>query len=209
LLDTLPPDDPGAIAGRRDLRRINAVMGNHRWIARRLGQWNGEGTIVELGAGDGLLAAAVCRQDPSFETRYHAIDYAPRPAGFPTKGTWHACDIWCDEAAAILTQASAVLCSLVLHHFTDDELRRLGALFHHTTLLLASEPCRRQLHLWQGRIIFPVIHKVTRHDMMVSIRAGFRTTELAEAMGFTAPEWRVEEEETFFGACRLAATRHL
>ena len=53
LLDHLPPDDPRAIRSRRDLRLINAWMGN----ARHLG-WSINSlpkpprTIVELGTGE-------------------------------------------------------------------------------------------------------------------------------------------------------------
>jgi hypothetical protein len=32
ILDHLPADDPEAIGSRRDLRRINFLMGNKRWI---------------------------------------------------------------------------------------------------------------------------------------------------------------------------------
>ena len=34
LLDELPADDPRAVGSRRDLRRINALMGNARLMAR-------------------------------------------------------------------------------------------------------------------------------------------------------------------------------
>jgi len=36
LLDALPPDDPGAMASRRDLERINLLMGNADILARLL-----------------------------------------------------------------------------------------------------------------------------------------------------------------------------
>ncbi|OYU98743.1 MAG: hypothetical protein CFE26_27060, partial [Verrucomicrobiales bacterium VVV1] len=36
LLDALPAADPAAVHSRRDLRRINALMGNTRWFRRTL-----------------------------------------------------------------------------------------------------------------------------------------------------------------------------
>ena len=36
ILDGLPPEDPEARRSRRDLRRINFLMGNERWIARQV-----------------------------------------------------------------------------------------------------------------------------------------------------------------------------
>jgi hypothetical protein len=36
ILDTLPPDDPRALRSRRDLRRVNAWMGNDAIMAQAL-----------------------------------------------------------------------------------------------------------------------------------------------------------------------------
>jgi hypothetical protein len=36
LLDHLPQDDPAAERSRADLRRINFLMGNGRWVTRTL-----------------------------------------------------------------------------------------------------------------------------------------------------------------------------
>ncbi|MEO1844804.1 MAG: hypothetical protein ABGZ37_11065, partial [Akkermansiaceae bacterium] len=54
LLDELPFDDPDALRSRRDLRFINGVMGNFRWMRRRLAG-RAEGRVIELGAGDGAF----------------------------------------------------------------------------------------------------------------------------------------------------------
>jgi hypothetical protein len=35
ILDDLPMDDPSARASRADLRRINFLMGNERWILKQ------------------------------------------------------------------------------------------------------------------------------------------------------------------------------
>ncbi|MEM7146970.1 MAG: hypothetical protein AAF591_17700, partial [Verrucomicrobiota bacterium] len=53
ILDGLPVDDPEAVGSRRDLRRLNAVMGNHRWLCGRV---RGGERVVEIGAGEGDLA---------------------------------------------------------------------------------------------------------------------------------------------------------
>src|SRR5947209_4251989 len=52
LLDHLPPEDPGAIRSRKDLRRVNEWMGHPRIIARELRKRSPR-RILELGAGDG------------------------------------------------------------------------------------------------------------------------------------------------------------
>ena len=59
LLDHLPEDDPHAMRSRRDLRRINFLMGNERWILGTLARFpdSSRGGIIELGAGMGACAA--------------------------------------------------------------------------------------------------------------------------------------------------------
>src|SRR2546430_10100919 len=57
-LDELPADDARAIRSRRDLRRVNAWMGNARVIAaasREAFRDRPPKQIVDLGAGDGKM----------------------------------------------------------------------------------------------------------------------------------------------------------
>ena len=61
ILDGLAPEDPRARRSRSDLRRINALMGNARTVARLLGSGR-PGTILEIGAGDGAFARRVARR---------------------------------------------------------------------------------------------------------------------------------------------------
>ena len=54
LLDTLPNEDPAAVTSRAELRLINRLMGNHRWVERRVRQLPpSRRRVLELGAGDG------------------------------------------------------------------------------------------------------------------------------------------------------------
>ena len=102
---------------------------------------------------------------------------------------------------------SLLVANLVLHHFENDALRRLGALLTHCRTVIACEPCRRELHVWQGRLLFPLLNKVTRHDMVVSIRAGFRGTELADALAAPLTIWNMNLSGSLFGAHRLRLLR--
>lgn len=207
ILDSLPPDDPAAAAGRRDLRRINRIMGNHRWIARELLLHEPGGMIVELGAGDGLLARRICQAQPGIASRYHALDLAPRPADWPAEAHWHQLDLWSPDAAALLQEARTVVANLFLHHLDNDALHRLGAILTNCELLIASEPARRRRHCWQGMLLFPLLHRITRHDMLASIRAGFLKGELPRLLGLHSPPWRVHSHLTQLGACRITARR--
>jgi hypothetical protein len=65
LLDELPPADPRAARSRRDLQRLNTVMGNDATLAQALrSAWEQTSlrSLVELGAGDGVLLLKVLRR---------------------------------------------------------------------------------------------------------------------------------------------------
>jgi hypothetical protein len=207
ILDSLPADDPRAVASRRDLRLVNALMGNFRWIRRRLEKSaRPDDVIIEIGAGDGGLARRICARIPHLAERYHALDLTACPPQWPAGAVWHRMDVWSDGAADLLSGASIVLANHVLHHFDDAQLARLGSLLRQCRAFIASESCRRELHVWQGRLLFPLLHRITRHDLVVSVRAGFRGTELAQALGLDAG-WQCLVSESPLGAYRIAAFR--
>lgn len=65
LLDDLPADEPAAIGSRRDLRRLNTLMGHAAIIARCLKNifpHEPPSRILEIGAGDGQLLLRVARR---------------------------------------------------------------------------------------------------------------------------------------------------
>jgi hypothetical protein len=64
LLDDLSANDPGAIGSRRDLRRLNTLMGHVTIIARSLKKVfpnTPPSQILEIGAGDGQLLLRVAQ----------------------------------------------------------------------------------------------------------------------------------------------------
>lgn len=204
-LDSLPPEDPDAVRGRRDLRRINALMGNGRWIfaevsarpelARR--------GIVELGAGDGRLLARLARLGAAT-----GCDLAPRPADLPTEAGWLQGDFLSgDILSGGGTPGGGILvANLVLHHFSEEALRQVGGLADRFACLVAVEPHRSRRALALAGLLAPAMGRVTRHDMPASIRAGFVPGEMGRLLGLS-PDWSVTERTIFRGAVRLVATR--
>ena len=208
LLDAVPASDPGAIASRRDLRMLNGVMGNFRWLARKLAETvRDEDLIVEIGAGDGGLAQLICGRMPQLAARYHAIDLAPVPARWQGNAAWHQIDLKSEGGQALLQRATILVANLVLHHFDDDALHGIGRMLSGCRAILTCEPCRREFHVWQARILFPVLHRITRHDIVVSIRAGFRGAELAGLLGIDTAPWRSITAETLLGSYRMSAVK--
>lgn len=204
ILDSLPPDAPVARRNRRDLRLINALMGNERWFARTaFPHLPPDACVVDLGAGEGRLGLALARQRP--DARASGIDLIPAPPAWPAGYAWTQGD-WRE---ASLAKADAVLGNMILHQFEDPDLRALGQRIAASSVCLLAfvEPARSAWHVWQLRLLAPALHPVTRHDGAVSIRAGFRGAELPALLGLDAPRWRVSVNHTPLGAYRLLAER--
>jgi hypothetical protein len=204
LLDSLPPESPAAIRSRRDLARINRVMGNLAWFARAVPPriLPGE-TALELGAGDGALALHLRASGLAVD----ALDRFPAPPAWPASALWHVADL---RGFAAWSGYPVVLANLVLHHLDDDELADLGGrLDRHARLLVFNEPLRRfrcRL-LWEFAAPLGGAGPVTRHDGRVSIAAGFRGDELPRALRLPPARWTWHLTETPVGGSRLVATR--
>lgn len=207
ILDSLPPDAPGVREARRDLRRINAIMGNHRWIRRALQHHLRPGDrVAELGAGDGSLALRLADTiKKAANSRYFALDLAPPPHDWRVEdkfewiqGDWRES---CERCAP-----DVVIANLFFHHFDESELRAGAAAFIASArVIICREPARHRA--WMRHFLLPLgLHPITRHDMAVSIRAGFLHNELPEALGLDA-SWRVHVRHTLFGAYEMTAIR--
>ena len=97
-----------------------------------------------------------------------------------------------------------VVANLFLHHLEDDRIAGLGRMLERCEVICVSEPWRSRLALMEGWLLSPFVNSVTRHDMMVSIRAGFRRGDLPRLLGL-GEGWEVREQCTKLGACRMLA----
>ncbi len=206
LLDLLPQDDPDAIRAREEMVQVNGIMGNHRWIERMVRRHGEPGwSITELGAGDGTLSLRLLKSALCCETGLHGVDLAAVPPNWPAQSGWTCGDV----LAQPLPESNIVIANLFLHHFTDEQLRELGArLSPVTRLIVAAEPMRLWIHSITGRLFCELaeLNHVQRYDMQVSIRAGFRRGELQEALGL-GTEWQVEVQAHPLGGYRFLAQR--
>jgi hypothetical protein len=204
-LDELPPDDPRAIRSRRDLRRINRIMGHVGFFTRSLPihfEERPPRRIVEIGTGDGtMLLSLAHRLAPSWPgVEVTLLDLHPVVSTQTTKALsalgWksqiEAADVF--DWATRDESVDVVIANLFLHHFPDDALSRL---FHHfarrTRLLIACEPRRDALALATSRLVGLIgCNDVTRHDAVISVRAGFRDRELS-GLWPSGPHWKLDE----------------
>lgn len=204
ILDHLPADDPEAMRSRRDLRRINFLMGNERWVCRTVEKFHtvARKGIVEIGAGDGLLCGKLARIFPKAEVA--AYDLAPRPDGLVERVVWHRGDLFQTSAP---TTGGVLVANLFLHHFEEEPLARLGRWAEGFEVMVISEPDRARLPHVLGGLLHPWINRVTKHDMHVSITAGFSTGEITAFLGLDPMRWQVRESSTWQGARRVICWR--
>lgn len=206
LLDALSHDDPAAQRSRRELRLINIIMGNHRWLCRTL-QEQGirHKRVLELGAGDGALARQLWGKSLAMPAHWSALDLAPMPADWPPEATWHQGDLFFMPK---IPEADIIVSNLFLHHFQEEQLRDLGMrLPESCRVFIACEPARRRIHALQGWLLSTLVNlcPVTHHDMLVSIHAGFVGDELKRALGLH--DWQTKVSLTAFGAYHFLAWR--
>lgn len=202
ILDSLSAEDPRAIKSRKDLKRINLLMGNYRWIHRTLMAESAK-SIIELGSGDGTLLSYLKEKSIS-ALSLTGIDLAPRPPALPAEIEWEQGDLF-----HILPrkEADTLVVNLLLHHFSEEALAEIGTHLHSFKTLIFNEPYRSKLPILEGYLLFPFISEVTKHDMIVSIKAGFRKGELSKIMQLEAAGFSVEEQVTATGSLRIIARK--
>jgi hypothetical protein len=189
-LDQLPPADPQALRSRRDLRRLNALMRHPAILAahlRRFARQNHFNKITELGAGDGkfLLCAAQKTSSPVPWQNVTLLDFkdhvSPETLASFKKIGWQPRVVVADVFQWPAAETQIVVSNLFLHHFETGPLQMLLSLIaQRAELFIAIEPRRCQWSLaWSQLLGLIGCNAVTRHDAVVSVKAGFAARELS------------------------------
>ena len=191
ILDELPPDDPRAIQSRRDLQKVTAFMGHAGLVTRAVRSAPAPPrVVVELGSGDGTFLLQIAqRLGPGAQVRAVLVDRRPSLnaatlEGFAAAG-WEI-DIFESDVFEWLCRpraetADVTLANLFLHHFRDGELATLLNLAaQQTRRFVACEPRRSRTSLASASLLRLFgCNDVTMHDADVSVRGGFRDSELS------------------------------
>lgn len=206
ILDALAPADPRAVASRRDLRWVNALM-THRGILANLMRRHlatPPKRILEIGAGDGRFMLALARKLSRHWTGVDLVllDRQPivsdetieafRRIGWRAEAVTADVFDWTDDERT--EHFDAVTANLFLHHFRAPELARLlRTLADRAPVVLATEPLRAGFPLAASRLLWAIgANDVTMSDAPASVRAGFAGSEIS-ALWPRGPGWQLEE----------------
>ena len=222
LLDDLPPSDPRAIGSRADLRRLNSIMGHDDILSRAFNHHLDEALsrsrplrLVELGAGDGTLLLRLARRvsAPGLTARVMLLDrqniVSPETRRAFAALNWSVESVANDVFAWLEQPFPAVdmmIANLFLHHFPDKSLTALFRLAAaRTDLFIACEPRRTPFALTASRWLRLIgCNAITRHDAVVSVRAGFIGRELS-ALWPADNQWQLSEQSAgWFSHCFIA-----
>ena len=219
-LDNLREDDARAIHSRRDLRRINKIMGSlsilDSLLSRSLKRPPSQ--VAELGAGDGSLllrlAERRAREWPGvtlcLTDRQDLVADSTR-AAFADLG-WTVRTITMDVFAWLERtdhpRYDVVIANLFVHHFEVFALSRLfQAIARITDCFVACEPRRARMALLGSHLVgFIGANDVTRRDAVLSVHAGFQDRELT-ACWPDHGQWQLRETRAGLFSHAFAATR--
>lgn len=208
FFDQHDPSHREAIQSRKDLGRINFLMGNFRWFKQQFSRMDLLGEhCVDLGAGAGDLGRYLYDQALG-EFFVTGVDFLPRPLGsnWPSQWDWCQGDLCAFEG---WEEVDVCLANLTLHRFTNEQLAELGSkIKRNCRAVLVCEPARRRIHQWEafGLNLLGVNH-MTYHNTHVGIEAGFLGNELSECLGLEATKWDIDCRTTALGAYRMVAVK--
>jgi len=209
LLDYLPESDPFAVQSRKDLRGINFLMGNERWVRScvrsLMERHSGECKVFELGAGSGALISSMSKWLIDFESaEFHGVDLVDKNESVAEEVVWHSGNLF-EMEDELAGSAEIIISNLFLHHFEFEAMGAIFEKFSKAKFWVINEPLRTKQTLFMSHLMNPMVNSVTEYDMDLSIRAGFQLGELSRF--FEKSKWDVKERVDFRGALRLVAER--
>ena len=204
-LDELAVDDERAVRSRWDLVRLNLLMGHAQIMSGLLARTGMGGSgchLVELGAGDGTFALSwIGRLPPQARpARVTLVDRLPSVSEATRREfAERSCAINVVQAdvfdwLAGAERATVTCANLFLHHFAENNLARLlNGIANSSQAFIACEPRRAFFSLTASRLLGLIgCNSVTRHDAVVSVRAGFAKNELSRLWPAGDP-WAISE----------------
>jgi 2-polyprenyl-3-methyl-5-hydroxy-6-metoxy-1,4-benzoquinol methylase len=200
-MDRPQPVSPELIADLENLRALNRYFGSYRLVRHFLQHWlrpNEQRRILDLATGSGDIPRLIasCARDLGAVVTIDAVDFQASTIAIAIEQSikypeisFHCADI---HSFGVEQTYDIVLCSLALHHFSEEDAIRLlrhARKLSHNKVLVAD--LRRS---WPAKIgilgLTTLFFRapMTRNDARVSIERAFSFRELAQLA--TAAGWR-------------------
>ena len=174
--------------------------------------------IIDLGTGDGVFLLRLIEHLPKLPRKIELIllDQSEAVEKFvfeKLRGMGFALRLETSDAREWLKnlpeeKGTWVIANLFLHHFTDDQLRDAFAILSaKADLICACEPRRANLPLAASHLLWFIgANAVTRHDAVVSVKAGFTDHELS-SLWPAGSDWQLHETRAGWSSHGFLATR--
>jgi 2-polyprenyl-3-methyl-5-hydroxy-6-metoxy-1,4-benzoquinol methylase len=191
LMDRPQPVSPELESDLRNLRQLNRYFGSHTLVRRFLRKWLHPGQtvrVLDLATGSGDIPRLIARharrigakaQIDAVDQQVATIEIARQLSANYPEITFHQADVfeWGE-----LHSYGIVLCSLALHHFTDeDAVRLLRRCLELTQRYALISDLRRGLFATIGVYLLTAFlfrDPMTRYDGRVSAARAFSFREL-------------------------------
>ncbi|SFJ83386.1 methyltransferase domain-containing protein [Myroides guanonis] len=147
--------------------------------------------IADIGCGNGemlrMLADYGSKNNLTFkmigiDANDFTINYAKKLSGNYPNIEYHCTDVFSNKFE--LLKYDIVLCTLTLHHFSNEKIMNLIATFNNnaSTGIVINDLHRNKLAYWLFEKIctFFSLNKMSREDGLISILRGFKKNELED-----------------------------
>ncbi len=206
ILDSLVAEDPRAIRSRKDLQRINRIMGTAGIFMHELiSPPTLPKRIIEFGAGDGSLMLRLAKRLSSKWQNVHLVlldqlnvvddqtlnSFAQ--IGWSVETVQMDINEWAISGEA--QQFDIAIANLFIHHFDDSEIARVfSTLSTRTNMFVVCEPRRDRLALLASHLVGLIgANDVTCKDAVLSVQGGFCKKELSTLWPSSTPDWNLIE----------------
>lgn len=188
IMDSADLPEATRVIFHRDLKLVNALLGNWRTITRLVRRAGPVRRVLDIGCGDGALLQHLRRQLGVEVTGVELVLPHAAPGDVPI--------VIADATREALPAADVAISVLTLHHMTEDGIVRLVRNTGKTCRrLIVLDLVRHRLPLVLFSLfIAPLLHREAAADGRQSIRRAFTPAELealvARALQGSGATWR-------------------
>jgi len=174
LLDTEVVSERTLARAYRELAWINRALGYTRSVIKILRQDVVAGSrlrVLDVGCGQGALLVAI---RDALGAQVMGVDLRPVPGHTPVP------ILVLDAVRERLPEADAVVCVLMAHHLTDDELvAMIRNVERSSRRLIVLDLVRHPVPLWLFRVfVAPLLCRINAADGQTSIRRAYTRSEM-------------------------------